>query len=89
MAITPDLSLDLTDEQIIVIAEVQAEVDLYLANNYVDGVQLTIRHAILAPLFTYSDKVLDAFIQIYQDAGWSIVKYSDKRQGDWLSFSRI
>lgn len=88
MAITPDASLELTDDQLIAIADAQAEVDLYLANEYEDGRQIDIRHHLIAPLFDYGDKVLDFFIQSYQDAGWTVVRYSDKRQGDWLSFSR-
>lgn len=88
MTVTPDVALELTEEQITVIAEVQAEVDLYLANEYVDGRQVDIRPSLIAPLFNYGDKVLDAFIQTYQDAGWTVVRYNDSRQGEWLSLSR-
>jgi hypothetical protein len=88
MAITPDIALELTDDQLITIADVQAEVDLYLANEYSDGRSVEVRHALLAPLFAYEEKVLDAFVLMYQAAGWTVVRYPDKRQGDWLSFSR-
>ena len=88
MTITPDVALELTDEQITVIAEVQSEVDAYLADNYIDGRQIDIRGALLVPLFSYGEKVLNAFIDSYADAGWTVIKYTDSRQGDWLSFSR-
>lgn len=88
MPATPDEVLELTDEQLGVIAEVQAEVDLHLANFFVDGRQVDVRHAIIAPLFQYEEKVLLAFIAQYEAAGWTIVRYKNDRQGDWLSFSR-
>ena len=88
MTISPDDALTLTEEQIIVIAEVQAEIDLHLANNYSDGKQVDIRHSIIAPLFQYDQKVLLALITSYEIAGWTVVKYTNDRQGDWLSLSR-
>lgn len=88
MPATPDESLELTEEQLSVIAETQAEVDRYLADFYQDGRQVDVRHALLAPLFEYSEKVLNRFIQEYEAAGWTVIKYSNDSQGEWLSFSR-
>lgn len=88
MPATPDESLDLTEEQLTVIAQVQADVDKYLADFYVDGRQVDVRHSIIAPLFAYEIKVLNKLVDNYELAGWSITLYKDGRQGDWLSFSR-
>lgn len=88
MPIDPDQSLDLTEEQLSAIAEVQAEIDLYLANYFADGRQIDIRASLLEPLYQYGDKVIDKLISNYELAGWRVVKYNSKRQGDWLSLSR-
>jgi hypothetical protein len=88
MPATPDEALELTEEQLTVIAQVQVDVDKHLADFYVDGRQVDVRHSIIGPLFDYEIKVLDKFISNYELAGWSITIYKDSRQGDWLSFSR-
>jgi hypothetical protein len=88
MPSTPDQALELTEEQLLIIAEVQSEIDLLLANFFVDDKQVDVRHSVLEPLFRYGDKVIAQVIQNYEDAGWTVVRYSDPRQGDWLSLSR-
>ncbi len=88
MPATPDEVLELTDEQLGVIAEVQVEVDRHLADFFADGRAIDVRHSIIAPLFEYEEKVLLEFISQYEATGWTIVRYKNDRQGEWLSFSR-
>jgi len=88
MPIDPDQSLELTEEQLATIAEVQAEIDLHLVNYFTDGRQIDIRASLLEPLYEYGDKVVDKLISDYETAGWRVVRYNSRRQGDWLSFSR-
>lgn len=87
MAITPNLAEGLSDAQSVTLARVIEEVDLWIQENYTSGQTLEVRTSLLLDIINDDPKVLDAFIATYEAAGWVIVKYKNKKQGSWLSFS--
>lgn len=87
MTISPNLALNLTDEQLLTISAVTEVVDQYLADNFKANRSTIVRHALIYDLFNFEAKVLNAFIRSYTDAGWQVTKYENDKQGTWLNFS--
>jgi len=87
MAISPTTAIALSDEQLILLARVIEEIDVFLSENYVAGRTIDVRTALLLDAVNSSPRVVDALIASYQAAGWAVALYNNKQQGRWLSFS--
>ena len=88
MAISPTIANELSDEQLLTIAAVEAVVDIHLISQYRDGRPVVVRNSLIAELFLFDSKVLDAFIEKYEAAGWRVTKYENEKQGSWLNFTK-
>lgn len=87
MTIGPNTAIPLSDEQLILLARVQSEIDVFLSENFVSGKTLDVRTALFLDAINSHPKVVDALVESYRQAGWSVALYNNKRQGQWLSFS--
>lgn len=79
---------DLNEDELLVLAAVQAEIDLELRLSYVEDQAVEIRNSLIQPVLYLNPRVLAALKQSYS-VDWKIAEYKDNRSNVWLSFSAL
>lgn len=79
---------DLNEDELLVLAAVQAEIDLELRLSYVEDQAVEIRNSLIQPVLDLNPRVLAALKQSYS-VDWKIAEYKDNRSNVWLSFSAL
>lgn len=85
MAITPRQAKSLTDDQRQALRRLEVKIDDILQAEYWGEGKVTINFESIG-LSTISERVKDALIALYKEAGWSVTYHSDQRDGLWFEF---